>query len=139
MRYTPDHYAMLERFEHGLNIDTLSENELEIYWFLMQQNLLQPRYDLEDGLNYLSETGKCVLTEHRDNLQKAEQETRQLAEKNAKEEKQQRFENKISVANLLISLASFFVGISAEFYIGIYSRAVEWWPKLEAWFLGLFS
>ena len=135
MYYTPDHYAMLERFEHGLNIDILSENELDTYQFLMQQNLLQPRYDLEDGLNYLSETGKCVLAEHREHLNLLQKE----ADKVAKQEKQQRFENKISVANLLISLISFFVGISAEFYIGIYSRVVEWWPKLEAWFLGLFS
>lgn len=135
MYYTPDHYAMLERFEHGLNIDTLSENELDTYQFLMQQNLLQPRYDLEDGLNYLSETGKCVLAEHREHLNLLQKE----ADKDAKQEKQQRFENKISVANLLISLISFFVGISAEFYIGIYSRVVEWWPKLEAWVSGLFS
>ena len=135
MYYTPDHYAMLERFEHGLNIDTLSENELDTYRFLMQQNLLQPRYDLEDGLNYLSETGKCVLAEHREHLNLLQKE----ADKDAKQEKQQRFENKISVANLLISLISFFVGISAEFYIGIYSRVVEWWPKLEAWVSGLFS
>ena len=135
MYYTPDHYAMLERFEHGLNIDTLSENELDTYQFLMQQNLLQPRYDLEDGLNYLSETGKCVLAEHREHLNLLQKE----ADKDAKQEKQQRFENKISVANLLISLISFFVGISAEFYIGIYSRVVEWWPTVEAWFLDLFS
>ena len=135
MYYTPDHYAMLERFEHGLNIDTLSENELDTYQFLMHQNLLQPRYDLEDGLNYLSETGKCVLAEHREHLNLLQKE----ADKDAKQEKQQRFENKISVANLLISLISFFVGISAEFYIGIYSRVVEWWPKLEAWVSGLFS
>ena len=87
MYYTPDHYAMLERFEHGLNIDTLSENELDTYQFLMQQNLLQPRYDLEDGLNYLSEPGKCVLAEHRDNLQKINQEADELAKKATAEKK----------------------------------------------------
>ena len=139
MNYTDEQYALLERFEPGLNIAKLTEDELSIYWFLMEQKLLQPRHDIEDGLHRLSQNGKCVLAEHRDNLQKAEQETRQLAEKNAKEEKQQRFENKISIANLLVSLISFFVGISLEFYVGIYSRVVEWWPTVEAWFLGLFS
>ena len=105
MNYTDEQYAMLERFEPGLNIDKLTEDELPIYWFLMEQKLLQPRYDLEDGLNYLSETGKCVLAEHREHLNLLQKE----ADKDAKQEKQQRFENKISVANLLISLISFFL------------------------------
>lgn len=135
MNYTDEQYAMLERFEPGLNIDKLTEDELPIYWFLMEQRLLQPRHDIEDGLHRLTEHGKRVLADHRESLKLLQKE----AEKDAKQEKQQRFENKISVANLLISLISFFVGISAEFYIGIYSRVVEWWPTVEAWFLDLFS
>ena len=42
MNYTDEQYAMLERFEPGLNIDKLTEDELPIYWFLMEQKLLQP-------------------------------------------------------------------------------------------------
>ena len=138
MEYTPEQYAMLERFEKGLNIEGMEEEELRVYWFLIDQGLLQPRADIEDGLHFLSEKGKIALFRYHDALSKAEEQARNASEKEAKEEKQQRFNNKIAIANLLISLVSFFVGLSVEFYVGIYARVVEWWPKLASWLSGLF-
>lgn len=58
MEYTPEQYAMLERFEKGLNIVGMEEEELRVYWFLIDQGLLQPRADIEDGLHFLSKRGK---------------------------------------------------------------------------------
>ena len=86
VHYTNEQYAMMERFEHGLNVTQLSEEEKFLFCFLQGENLLQPRADMEDGLFFLSEHGKRVLSQHREDLQKAKQEARQLAEKNAKED-----------------------------------------------------
>lgn len=56
-------------------------------------------------------------------LQKEAKERLQLAEKEAeqaaKNERQQRFDNKISVAMLLVNLVFFIVGLVAEHFIGI--------------------
>lgn len=56
-------------------------------------------------------------------LQKEAKERLQLAEKEAdqaaKDERQQRFDNKISEATLLVNLVFFIVGLVAEHFIGI--------------------
>ena len=46
--------------------------------------------------------------------------------KQAKEEKQQRFENKVSVASVLVPLITFFLGIIVEFQVNI----VDWFLSL---------
>lgn len=138
MDYTPEQYKMLERFEKGLNIADLTESEMQIFWFLDREGLLLPHADVEDGLFSLSEKGKQVLFNHQSELNKAQERACEASKKEAKEEKQQRFSNKIAIANLTVSLASFFVGLVVEFYAGIYASVVEWWPKFAAWFSGLF-
>lgn len=58
-------------------------------------------------------------------LQKEAKERLQLAEKEAKQaakdERQQRFNNKIAIATLLIQFVSFIFGILAEHYVGIFN------------------
>lgn len=96
----------------------------------------------------LSERGKCVLAERRQKNLTAEIETRRkiqelrnkeeekrlarwerqqkelqkaqkIARDEAKQERQQRFENKIAIANLLIPLITYILGILTEHYAGI--------------------
>ena len=87
MRYTPEQYALLETFEEGRLVQELSDNELYTYQFLIGEKLLQPRADIEDGWHLLSEQGKCVLLEHRMELEKALKDADQMAEQAAKEKK----------------------------------------------------
>lgn len=58
-------------------------------------------------------------------LQKEAKERLQLAEKEAKQaaknERQQRFNNKIAIATLLIQFVSFIFGILAEHYVGVFN------------------
>ena len=87
MNYTNEQYALLASFEKGRNIDDLTESELWGYQFLMEQGLLQPRADIENGWHLLSEKGKCVLNEKRQLDEKTNQEASQLAKDNAKAKK----------------------------------------------------
>ena len=111
MNYTDEQYAMLERFEPGLNIDKLTEDELPIYWFLMEQKLLQPRHDIEDGLHQLTERGKQVLSYHRASLKKIEQDAEQLAQENAAEKKSKSSDRRFDVFLLFLG---FVLGIIAD-------------------------
>lgn len=71
MRYTPEQYALLKTFEYGRLVQELSDTELYTYQFLMQEKLLQPRADIEDGWHILSEQGKRVLSERAERINKA--------------------------------------------------------------------
>ena len=130
MEYTPEQYAMLERFEKGLNIVGMEEEELRIYWFLIDQGLLQPRADIEDGLHFLSEKGKIALFRYHDALSKAEEQARNASEKEAKEEKQQRFNNKIAIANLLMRYRQ--PALSHSFFSNLYSKRVFIFPSCHS-------
>ena len=59
--------------------------------------------------------GVEALEAERERLRLSEEEAR----KDAKQEKQQRFENKVSVANLLVPLITYILGILTEHYAGI--------------------
>lgn len=126
MRYTPEQYAMLKKAEHGLNINDLSEPERWVYQFLIGQKLLQPRYDIEDGLHYLSEIGKCVLAEHRHELDLLQN----VAAKDAKDEEHKAFQDKVAVANVLVPLVTFILGILLEHSASIVDGALFLWELL---------
>lgn len=56
----------------------------------------------------------------------AYEETRQSRKENSDKKRQQRFENKISIASILVPLVTFFIGIIVEAKINI----VEWFLSL---------
>ena len=64
-----------------------------------------------------SELLQSIRSEAKAQLQLAEEKGKQTA----KDERQQRFNNKIAVATLLIQLVSFIFGILAEHYVGIFN------------------
>lgn len=82
MDYTEKQYALLEKLNRGICLDTLSESELSVLHFLDERKLVQPREDIRDGWLTLSEAGQLALlrrdTEIRD---KQEQEQRRRSEK----------------------------------------------------------
>lgn len=148
MNYTAEHYEMLKLLEAGIVFDDLTEEQKCSYRFLDGEGLIQPRADILDGYCVLSERGKCVLAERRQKNLTAEIETRRkiqelrnkeeekrlarwerqqkelqkaqkIARDEAKQERQQRFENKIAIANLLIPLITYILGILTEHYAGI--------------------
>ena len=51
---------------------------------------------------------------------KESQEAAKEARDEAKQEKQQRFENKIAIANLLVPLITYICGLLTEHYAGIF-------------------
>lgn len=56
----------------------------------------------------------------------AYEETRQSRKENSDKKRQQRFENKVSIASILVPLVTFFIGIIVEAKINI----VEWFLSL---------
>ena len=87
--------------------------------FLLDQ--LQPREDLQENFLTLSEHGKRILADYRAHQDRLRKES----EKEAGEKRQQRFENKISIANLFVSLVSFLAGILLEYFGGIVGKAIS--------------
>lgn len=129
MTFTSDQISLIEKLEKGLNYSQLSENEQRIIWFLDSLGIAQPRADISDGFYELSEYGKQALAEHRkakDDELAQRQLMEQVAAEKAEQKRQQRFENKIAVANLLIPLITFFLGILVEHY----ARILDWLTSL---------
>lgn len=148
MEYTDEQYALMEGLEKGLNYWRLPEEQKWTLRYLQDEGIAQPRADIADGHYLLTEQGKRVLSERRRKLRSAEIETRRqlqalrdreeekrldrwerqrkesheaakIARDEAKQEKQQRFENKIAIANLLVPLITYILGIITEHYAGI--------------------
>ena len=148
MEYTEDQYALMEKLEKGLNYQSLQEPEQWTLRYLQDDGIAQPRADISDGYYQLTENGKRILSEHRRRLRSAEIETRRrlqelrdreeekqldrqerqrkesqeaakIARDEAKQEKQQRFENKVAIANLLVPLVTYIFGILTEHYTGV--------------------
>ena len=148
MEYTSDQYTLMDSLEKGLNYWQLPEEQQWTLRYLDSEGIAQPRADIADGHYLLTEQGKQILSEHRRKLRAAEIETRRqlqalqdreeekqldrrerqqkelqeaakIARDEAKQEKQQRFENKIAIANLLVPLITYILGILTEHYAGI--------------------
>ena len=73
------------------------------------------------GSDVLSITTRGVeaLEAEQERREKELQESEKEANENAKKERQQRFDNKVAIANLLVPIITFILGIFAEHYVGI--------------------
>lgn len=119
MRYTEAQYAMMERLSDGVDWDLLSGSEKEILIFLDGEGIAEPRAYVQEGLWVLTQKGEAVLESHRADLQTKEEQAQKEAEQEAKDERQQRFENKISILNLLVPLITFVIGLFVEHFAHI--------------------
>lgn len=130
MTYTSGQYAILQRLESGLMYDDLTEAEREVLRYLDQSGLVQPRADIRDGYYTISQAGARVLSAYRENAARTEY----AREKDAEQKKQWHFENKVSVLNLLIALASFLVGVCFDYHFGIYEKLSKFFQWLRSIF-----
>lgn len=87
MNYTDEQYAMLDFFKLGARWTDVPETSMPVYWYLMEQKLICPREDIQPDWVTLTEYGKCVFSDHFVSLEQADQEARQLAQKEASEKK----------------------------------------------------
>lgn len=132
MDYTAEQYEMLERFEAGANINTFTENEKVIFWFLDDNKLLQAHADIEDGLFDLSQQGKCVLEAHRKKLLKAKQDTNQSAKKESSKKQEHIKERLFQVFLVLLGFLLGLVGDHISEILNFFSETVK------PWFCSLF-
>ena len=119
MDYTDEQYTIIERLEAGLNYWNLSEDQQWILRYLQDKGIAQPRSDIADGHYLLTEFGKRILFARSERQLKESQESAKITSYEAKQEKQQRFENKIAIANLLVPFITYILGILTEHYTGI--------------------
>ena len=109
MLLTPAQYAMLCRFEYGAcHVFFRAAAEDDIVRFLLGSGLICS--DAQKGENYYVITQKGL-------------QVKKITEEHAKREKrkrsQQKFDNFFTVANFVVALVSFVVGVIAEHQVGI--------------------
>lgn len=132
MDYTPEQHKMLERFEKGLNVEGLQGEDLEIFWFLNSQGLLQPRADIEDGLHFLSEKGKISICQYRDVLSKAEKEASNASKKESKNKKEK-------ISDRLFQIFLVVLGYMLGLLTDNLPAVIRFFQKIPAWLSTLFQ
>ena len=115
MTFTKEQIDMLLLFENGGYVTDFTREQWSVYNYLDSLKLLSPRYDIEEHLVYLSEKGKAALAEYRKELELLEKEAR----KEAEDKEQQAFQNKVSIANILVPLGTFIFGLLLEHFTNI--------------------
>lgn len=85
-----------------------NQKEKAIVRFLISQGLCEKPVALNQTVIYTSEAGKAYLHSQE-----------QILEQQAKNERQQRFDNKISVLSVLIPLITFIIGVLIEHWVGL--------------------
>ena len=115
MTFTKAQLDMLLSFENGGYTTDFTQEQWSVFRYLDSLGLLQPRYDIEEGLVYLSEKGKVAVAEYRDKLQLLEKEAR----KESEDKVQQSLQNKISIANILVTLVVYILGLLTEHFTHI--------------------
>lgn len=126
MNYTNEQYALLASFEKGRNIDDLTESELWGYQLLMEQGLLQPRADIENGWHLLSEKGKVCLHNHNVQLQQLSE----AREKYTQEERHRTIQDNAAKAGVIVPVITFILGILLEHFTSIIDGIVFAWEFL---------
>ena len=112
MELSKGQWEMLGKLRDGVNFWRLGEAERETVRYLESLGLAGAREDHGPGRWELTEAGKRVLDVRALQME-------QTAEQQAKQERQQRFENKISVANVLVPLFTFVLGLIVEHFDGV--------------------
>ena len=108
---TPEQMQMLKRTLAGVDMECCSREEIEIIRFLLRQGFCDKPLDFSKPVVYASQQGKAFLHSHEEKL-----------DQQAKHERQQRFENKISVLSVLVPLITFVIGVFVEHFTGL----VDW-------------
>ena len=125
MNYTDEQYAMLDFFKLGARWTDVPETSMPVYWYLMEQKLICPREDIQPDWVTLTEYGKCVFSSHLVSLEQANQEARQLAQKNASDKKSKssdrRFEVFLVVLGYVLGLITDHISEIFGFFCNLFS------------------
>ena len=105
---TQEQIEMLKRSLSGVDLLLCNQEEKAIVRFLISQGLCEKPVALNQTVIYTSEAGKAYLHSQE-----------QILEQQAKNERQQRFDNKISVLSVLIPLITFIIGVLIEHWVGL--------------------
>lgn len=110
----------------------LSSDELERASHLTEQGLLEEEHYNPHSVGGSGESiyiAPVFVTDRRYKLSPAGEDAlcafEQEHQEKAKAERQQRFENKISVASVLVPLITFFLGLVVEYYAGVVGLVVS--------------
>ena len=135
MDYTDKQYDFMEMLSDGLVFDYLPEDEQRTLIYLIEKGIAAARAQERDGMYYLSPDGERVLAAHRNELRARELQAQEKAREKAEQERQQRFDNKIAVLNLLMPLITFVLGLIVEHFAGIVGTIA----RGAQWFIDWFS
>lgn len=105
---TQEQIEMLKRSLSGVDLLLCNQEEKAIVRFLISQGLCEKPVALNQTVIYTSEAGKAYLHSQE-----------QILEQQAKNERQQRFDNKISILSVLIPLITFIIGVLIEHWVGL--------------------
>ena len=98
---------ILEMCIDGVRLYRLEGTDRGVILYLESEGLCYTKA-LSDPIYQITQKGRAAL-----------EEAYQAAEQKAKDERQQRFDNKISIANVLVPLVTFLLGLVIEHYTGI--------------------
>ena len=106
MTFTKDQIKMLLYFERGGHVTGFTQEQWEVFRFLDEQKLLQPRYDIEADLVYLTQHGQSVLAEYRRQLSAKKDRIDELAKADADKKSDRAIEHRFQLVNSLLAAAT---------------------------------
>ena len=115
MKLTNEQAVFLEKFLPGRVWEwrRVPSDDTVIH-FLQDEGFIRSREDLCEGMMCITEKGKQALYEFYGD-----------AHNNSKDEAQRRFQNKISVAHVLVPLITFILGLIVEHFSGFIGKFLE--------------
>lgn len=134
--YTQEQYSLMERFEHGARHEWWLNDEADkSLRYLADQGLAAPHMERGGDVWVLTEAGKQALAEYRRYCaeyikREAEQQAREAQrleerhEDHARDERHHRTQNKIAIANIIVSILCFVAGLLVEHWTGLIERIV---------------
>jgi uncharacterized membrane protein len=134
MNLSDNQQKMLFKLENGVIWTDLSETELQTLWYLDKLKLATAREDIREDLWMLTEAGSAELYSLRAAEERAQKEAEDSSTEKARQEKQQRFDNKLAVLNTVVPIVTFILGILANHFLAVADLVAKFWE----WFVSLF-
>ena len=138
MKYTNEQYRLMDRIKSGIIWDDLEEQEQEILRYLDDEKIAESRAYIQDGLWVLSQKGQAILQTRQDELRVREDVAKKESEEYSEQKRQQRFENKISVLNLIAPFVTFVLGVIVEHFTEITLAVWHFFTDVGAWIASLW-
>lgn len=109
---------ILEMTKAGVDYYDLHGTDIGVLMYLSNEGLCYTQA-LSPPIYHISQKGLAVL-----------QQLQEEAEQKAKDERQKRFDNKISVLNVVVPLLTFILGILLEHFSGIITKLISMFQSI---------